>query len=137
MKKEKLFSVAIIALMMTAACTGKFETVKNPKSGTTVKTQSDENKTHQELVLEQASVDTQLKDYGVDLVNVEKSQEALDNYLYNSKKLELEKITTLLQRFIELGTQMIAKGDNGFSAVEKTENALELQKISVSFASSL
>ena len=132
LKNSKLLSIAVLTLTLgcTVACDGKFKTKKEEKSFVT-------GESHQQKVVKIVAVDSQLRKLNIDVTDLKHSQSVLDEHLYASRKQDLDKISSLLQQYIDIGSEMIQMGDNDESTVTTVENAKELNKVSTSFAVTL
>lgn len=132
MKKSNVFSLAVFAVMFTAACSSEFKVTPRNKAFVT-----ETGSPHQNKNMSQFSIATQLRKLDIDITDVKFSKETLDNKFIESKKQDLEKISELLHQYIETGMEMIALGDNDESSVVTVENAKELKKMSISYAVTL
>ncbi len=131
MKKSNLFSLAVLAMMFTVACSSEFKAARHSKATT------ENANVHQAHLKSVISTDTQLRNLEIDLTDLVHSKKTLDKNFIESKRQELEKISALLNEYIRVGNMMIDLGDNDESIVVTVENAKELKRMSTAYAITL
>lgn len=133
MTKQNLFPIAVYALIASSiiACSGKLET----KTKEFVNTNGESP--HQQKIMDQVTISSELKKFGVDVTNTTTSKDALAKKYFDSKSSDLERINYLLDKYVHNGMMLITQGDTSESNLATVENAKELLKISTSYAVTL